>query len=117
MSETPNDTRPWRSQFSVADITIVEETPDLRVLHMTLDRGELVPWHWHSEIYDRFYCLAGEVEIESRAPKAIHRLRPGDDCAMPPKVAHEVRNIAEGSSRILLVQGVGRYDYHPVGAA
>ena len=53
------DTRPWENQFSVARIDIVEETPTLRVLEMTLQAGEKVPWHWHTNVHDRFYCLAG----------------------------------------------------------
>jgi len=110
-----SDTRPWENQFSVEQIDIVEETPDLRVLHMTLSKGEKVPWHWHSEIRDRFYCLTGSVEVESRAPSSLHTLGPGDTCVMDPLVAHEVRNIGDGPARLILVQGVGAYDYHPVG--
>ena len=110
-----SDTRPWEDQFSVEQIVIVEETPQLRVLHMTLEVGEKVPWHWHSEIRDRFYCLAGTVEVESRAPSSLHTLSSGDTCVMDPLVAHEVRNIGESPAELILVQGVGAYDYHPVG--
>ena len=109
------DTRPWENQFSVARIDIVEETPTLRVLEMTLQVGEKVPWHWHSAVHDRFYCLAGSVGIECRAPKGMHHLKPGDTCVVAPKVAHEVRNIGTDTVRMMLVQGVGLYDYHPVG--
>jgi quercetin dioxygenase-like cupin family protein len=109
------DKRPWEKQFSVDRIDIVEETPTLRVLEMTLQVGEKVPWHWHSAVNDRFYCLAGSVEIESRAPKAKHHLTPGDTCVMGPMVAHEVRNIGSDTARLVLVQGVGAYDYHAVG--
>ena len=109
------DTRPWENQFSVARIDIVEETPTLRVLEMTLQAGEKVPWHWHTNVHDRFYCLAGSVEIECRAPKAMHHLKSGDSCAVAPKVAHEVRNIGSDTVRMMLVQGVGPCDYHAVG--
>ncbi len=109
------DTKPWENQFTVTRIDIVEETPTLRVLEMTLEVGEKVPWHWHSGITDRFYCLAGKVEIECRAPKAMHHLLPGDSCSVAEKVAHEVRNIGDVTARLVLVQGVGAYDYHAVG--
>jgi quercetin dioxygenase-like cupin family protein len=109
------DTRPWEDQFSVERIDIVEETPTLRVLEMTLKPGQKVPWHWHTEITDRFYCLEGRVEIECRAPALTHILAPGDTCAVPEKTAHEVRNVGEETARLVLVQGVGAYDYHPVG--
>lgn len=109
------DTRPWEDQFDVERIEVVQETPTLRVLEMTLAPGDKVPWHWHSEIIDRFYCLGGTVEIESRAPKAMHRVTAGGTCAMDPKVAHEVRNAGTDTARLVLVQGIGPYDYHPVG--
>ncbi|MEQ8440328.1 MAG: cupin domain-containing protein [Alphaproteobacteria bacterium] len=109
------DTQPWKDQFSIERVEIVEETPDLRVLHMTLNAGEKVPWHWHSKVTDRFFCLAGRVEVESRAPRDLHSLRPGDSCAMDPMVAHEVRNVGSDTAKLIVVQGVGAYDYHPVG--
>lgn len=109
------DTRPWQNQFSVERIDIIEETPTLRVLEMTLEPGQKVPWHWHTAITDRFYCLAGRVDIESRAPAEMHHLGAGDTCAIEEKTAHEVRNVGENTARLVLVQGVGAYDYHPVG--
>lgn len=110
-----SETRPWEDLFHVQNIDIVEETPTLRVLDMTLEPGDTVPWHWHREISDRFYCLKGHVEIESRAPHKLYRLTGGDDCAVDAKVAHEVRNIGDATARLLLIQGGGPYDYHPVG--
>lgn len=110
-----SDTRPWEDQFHVRNIDIVEETPTLRVLDMTLEPGEKVPWHWHSEISDRFYCLTGNVDVESRAPHHLYHLTGGKDCVVAAKVAHEVRNVGRETARLVLVQGVGAYDYHPVG--
>ena len=108
-------TRPWESEFTVERIDVVAEVPELRVLHMRLEKGEKVPWHWHAEIWDRFYCLEGKLEIECRAPKSTKHLSPGDEHHVPPKTAHEVRNIGNRVTRVIVVQGVGPYDYHAVG--
>jgi quercetin dioxygenase-like cupin family protein len=115
-NDTPSwGTRPWETAFDIIDTEVVEETPDLRVVRLTLAAGECVPWHWHSAITDRFVCLEGGIEIETRAPKALHRLEPGQEAAVAAKVAHIVRNRIDGISRFLVIQGVGAYDYHPVG--
>jgi hypothetical protein len=50
-----------------------------------------------------------------RAPRGKHRLAPGNEHAVPAKVAHIVRNVADGRSRFMVIQGIGPYDYHAVG--
>ncbi|MEQ8696922.1 MAG: cupin domain-containing protein [Bauldia litoralis] len=109
------DTRPWDDQFAIEDTEIVAETPELRAVRLTLAPGQVVPWHWHSTIDDRFICLQGAIEIETRAPRTTTRLDPGNEHVVPPKVAHIVRNVAQGTSRFMVIQGIGPYDYHPVG--
>jgi quercetin dioxygenase-like cupin family protein len=94
---------------------VVAETPDLRVTLFTFAPGQFIPWHSHSRVTDTFFCLAGELEIEARAPRAGYRLKPGESCAITPKWAHTVRNAGEGHCRWLIVQGIGTYDYIPVG--
>ena len=109
------NTRPWESEFSIERTEIVVETPDLRVVRLTLAPGQCVPWHWHSDITDHFVCLEGRMTVESRAPRARHELGPGDECEVGPKVAHLVTNVGEGQMRFLVIQGIGAYDYHAVG--
>lgn len=106
------DTRPWEDQFSVINTEIVVETPDLRAVRLTLGPGEKVPWHYHTEIEDRFICLIGAIEIETRAPEGRHHLRPGEEAMVPAKVPHIVRNAFSDTSRFMVIQGVGPYDYH-----
>ena len=113
-TKAPN-TRPWEDEFTIEDTVIVVETPDLRVVRLTLAPGQCVPWHWHSNITDHFVCLEGSMTVESRAPKAFHELGPGDECAVGPKTAHVVTNVGEGRVRFLAIQGIGAYDYHAVG--
>jgi mannose-6-phosphate isomerase-like protein (cupin superfamily) len=93
----------------------VMETPALRIVRLALAPGAALPWHWHSRIIDHIVCLEGAVEVEMRAPRARFRLGPGQECAVPAKTAHTVRNPGRTVARYLAIQGVGAYDRRPVG--
>jgi quercetin dioxygenase-like cupin family protein len=90
---------------------VVAESPEIRVVEFTLQAGEALPWHFHSEITDRFYCLEGEIAVEFDSPVRTTILHPGESLSIEPKTVHRPRNTASGISRYLLVQGVGRYDF------
>ena len=90
---------------------VVLQTPDVRVVEYTLQPGDNHPWHHHSEVADRFYCLEGMIEVALRDAAQIQCLQPGETFMVPPGVVHRAGNAAESVSRYLLVQGVGRYDY------
>ena len=74
-----------------------------------------MPWHYHTEISDSFVCLKGPMVVETRAPRHVYRLVPGERCAVPPKTAHYVHGEADGPCKFLNVQGVGVYDFVAVG--
>jgi quercetin dioxygenase-like cupin family protein len=100
------------------DISVYEtvmEGADMRVVLLTLAAGECVPWHYHSDITDRFFCLSGPMVVETRAPRASNELQTGESCAVPPKTAHYVHGKDDGPCRFLVLQGVGAYDNMPVG--
>ena len=101
--------------YAIAGRQIVAEGADLRVQVLTLAAGQCVPWHYHSEISDHFVCLEGPMIVETRAPRAAHRLQPGQRCHVPPKTAHYVHGSDGGPCKFLIVQGVGVYDFNPVG--
>jgi quercetin dioxygenase-like cupin family protein len=101
--------------YRVKEVATVAGAAELRVRWFVLAPGEKIPWHYHSAITDRFFCLAGRISVETRAPRQRVELAPGDDFEVVPKTAHEVRNIGDGDCRFLIVQGVGAYDYVPVG--
>jgi quercetin dioxygenase-like cupin family protein len=46
-----------RGNYQIAGTELVAEGADLRVSVLTLDRGQCVPWHYHSDIADSFVCL------------------------------------------------------------
>lgn len=104
-----------RGHYEIADREVVAEGADVRVQVLTLAAGQCVPWHFHSEVADSFVCLEGPMVVETRAPRATHRLSPGERCAVPPKTAHYVHGENDGPCKFLIVQGVGIYDFNPVG--
>ena len=101
--------------YEIAGRETVAEGKDLRVRVLTLGAGQCVPWHYHTDITDSFVCLEGPMVVETRAPRATHVLRPGERCAVGPKTAHYVHGLDDGPCKFLIVQGVGVYDYVPVG--
>ena len=104
-----------RGTYEIADNETVVEGADMRVQMLTLAAGQSVPWHYHSEITDRFVCLEGRVVVETRAPRAITELAPGERFTVEPKTAHMVRGKDMGPCKFMIVQGVGIYDFVPLG--
>jgi hypothetical protein len=58
----------------------VAETSQLRAKRFTLASGQEIPWHYHTDITDRFYCLEGTLCVETRAPRQNHVMTPGGEC-------------------------------------
>jgi quercetin dioxygenase-like cupin family protein len=108
-NRTPN------RRLDISGYETVMEGADMRVVLLTLGAGESVPWHYHSDITDRFFCLSGPMVVETRAPRAVTELQTGQSCAVPPKTAHYVHGKDAGPCRFLVLQGVGTYDNMPVG--
>ncbi|MDA0218765.1 MAG: cupin domain-containing protein [Proteobacteria bacterium] len=104
-----------QGDYEIDGTETVAEGADLMVSILTLGPGQSVPWHYHSEITDSFVCLEGELVVETRAPRAVHRLLPGGRCAVAPMTAHFVHGLDGSACRFLIVQGVGVYDYVAVG--
>ena len=104
-----------RGTYEIAGEEVVAEGADLRVHVLTLAEGQSIPWHYHSEISDQFVCLDGPMVVETRAPRKAYELATGERCAVPPMTAHHVHGKDGGSCRFLIVQGVGVYDFTPVG--
>ena len=46
----------------------IMEGKDMRAVVLALDRGQTVPWHYHSTTTDSFVCLKGSIVVETRAP-------------------------------------------------
>ena len=66
--------------------------------------------HYHNEVDEELYCLSGSLRIRvlGRVDKA---LKTGDKIEIPVGVTHSVHNDAGNSSRYLVIQGNGEYDF------
>ncbi len=66
--------------------------------------------HYHNEVDEELYCLSGSlrIRVSGRVDKA---LKTGDKIENPAGVTHSVHNDAGNSSRYLVIQGNGEYDF------
>ena len=97
--------------YKVRDIRVVAKGSDVMVREYTLDPGEAIPWHRHSEVSDYYYALQGVIVVETRNPSALHELGVGQSATVTPPTLHYVSNRSRETCRFLLVQGVGKYDF------
>jgi len=101
--------------YSIERREMLAETPELRMVVLTLAPGQEVSWHWHSNVTDTFFCMEGPMVVETRAPTARFELGPGGTCAVPARRAHRVGGKDGGRCKFALLQGIGTYDYNSVG--
>jgi quercetin dioxygenase-like cupin family protein len=73
-----------------------------------------VPWHYHSNVHDTFYVVAGSIRVFLQDPKEKVELTPGQSFAVPPKRPHLVTNAGDTSAVFLVLQGIGEYDFVPL---
>lgn len=97
--------------YKVRAIHVVAKGADVLVREYTLDPGEAIPWHRHTEVSDYYYGLEGVVVVETRDPAARHEISVGRSAAVTPQTVHRVLNPGRQPCRFLLVQGVGQYDF------
>jgi quercetin dioxygenase-like cupin family protein len=104
---------PSRIPCTIAAKETILATPEVRVTLMTLDPGQLIPPHWHTTVTDTTFCLAGLAELTLFDPDTHQDLTPGDRADVEPGRVHAVRNAGPRPCRLLLIQGVGAYDFLP----
>jgi quercetin dioxygenase-like cupin family protein len=90
------------------------ERPGFRISELTLSPTQTVPWHCHTNISDTFYVLAGELRLYLQEPKETVLLGVGESYAVAARRPHLVTNAGTDSMTILVLQGVGEYDYVPL---
>ncbi|HWB49229.1 MAG TPA: cupin domain-containing protein [Stellaceae bacterium] len=93
------------------NLKLIAQTPDVRIVEYTLEPGDSHPWHRHSQVTDRIYCLEGLIGVDSREPERQFLLQPGQSCEVPVGTVHHVSNPGGDTGRYLLVQALGKYDY------
>ena len=101
--------------YIVKSIETIAEGSDIRARLYTLASGDVIPWHYHSLVTDWYFCLGGNLRVETRAPRADERIAVGGTYSIPPKTAHRISNGGNGDDcRFLLLQGVGAYDFNKI---
>ena len=90
------------------------ERPGFRITELQISPKQQVPWHFHTNVQDTFYVLAGRLRLFLRDPKEEVRLGPGETYSVRPGRPHLVTNGGEGSTTFLVLQGIGEYDYVPL---
>jgi quercetin dioxygenase-like cupin family protein len=90
------------------------ERPGFRINELQISPTQKVPWHYHSNVQDTFYVLAGNIRIFMREPKEEVRLGPGDTLSVAPRRPHLVTNGGDTSATFLVLQGIGEYDFVPL---
>lgn len=97
--------------YEITGRQTIAQTPEMRVTLMTLDPGQEIPWHTHSRVADASFCLKGRARLSFRDPEETVDLSPGDWRRVEPGRPHRVRCEGDGQCQVLLVQGVGEYDF------
>lgn len=90
------------------------ERPGFRITELQISPTQQVPWHFHTNVQDTFYVLAGRLRLFLRDPKEEVRLGPGETYSVRPGRPHLVTNEGEASATFLVLQGIGEYDYVPL---
>jgi quercetin dioxygenase-like cupin family protein len=103
-----------KPHYEVKRVETVVTGSDVRARLFTLSPQDIIPWHFHTEITDWYFCLSGKLSIETRAPREHQVLDVGGTYTIPPKTAHRISNGGDGDCRFLLLQGVGKYDFQAI---
>jgi len=103
------------ARYTVRNVEAIAEGGDIRARLYTLAPDDVIPWHYHSNVTDWYFCLSGTLHVETRAPRADERLAVGGRYEISPKTAHRISNGGYGKDcRFLLLQGVGIYDFNKI---
>jgi len=91
---------------------IIIQTEDVKVRIIELQVEERGPFHFHTEITDNMFGISGEIIVSMKNPIEKIILKPGVHCSIQPGRMHRVsNNLKNETSKYLLVQGVGTYDF------
>jgi quercetin dioxygenase-like cupin family protein len=90
------------------------ERPGFRISELQISSTQQVPWHYHTNVQDTFYVLAGEIRLTLRDPDEQVRLAPGQTYSVRARRPHLVTNAGTASATFLVLQGLGTYDFVPV---
>jgi len=107
-------TKPEELDYHIDGRQLIAETDNLRVQILTLEAGEEIPFHYHTEVSDTFICIEGELTVSTQSPNSTQHLKVSESLKIPPKVIHKVLGRKGNYCKFVIVQGVGKHDYFPV---
>ena len=90
------------------------ERPGFRISELQISPTQKVPWHYHNNVQDTFYVIAGRIRIFLRHPDEEIALGPCEVYSVTPPRPHLVKNDGSSSATFLVLQGGGDYDYVPL---
>jgi quercetin dioxygenase-like cupin family protein len=90
------------------------ERPGFRISELQISPTQKVPWHYHNNVQDTFYVIAGRIRIFLRDPDEEIALGPGEVFSVRAPRPHLVKNDGGSSATFLVLQGGGEYDYVPL---
>ena len=90
------------------------ERPGFRISELQISPTQKVPWHYHNNVRDTFYVIAGRIRIFLRDPKKEVSLGTNDVFVVEAKRPHLVKNDGEDSATFLILQAGSEYDYVPL---
>jgi len=103
------------SQYEVERRARYGERPGFRISELQISPTQKVPWHLHNNVDDTFYLVAGKIRLFLREPDDDIRLAAGDSYRVKAGRPHLVTNDGDTSATFLVLQGIGEYDYVPLG--
>ena len=101
--------------YEVERRALYGERPGFRISELQISATQNVPWHLHTNIDDTFYVINGNVRLFLKNPEEEIRLAPGASYCVKARRPHMVRNDGDTSATFLVLQGIGEYDYVPLG--
>jgi quercetin dioxygenase-like cupin family protein len=107
----PSDQAVAKESYS---IEILAKSDTLRMVTIAIPSGGCVPWHFHTNVRDTFFCLNQPIVIETKGPESRVELRPGQTFSVAPRQPHRVSSATGDACRFALLQGVGVYDFVPL---
>jgi len=100
-----------KPNYAVENSELIVAGTNVQARLILLAPGQIIPWHYHSEITDHYFVLRGALKIETMNPKFTRTLVVGERHQLTPGTAHSLSNRISVDCQFLLLQGVGRYDW------
>jgi quercetin dioxygenase-like cupin family protein len=96
---------------SIEEVSVLVNSNGVRVVEFSLASGASGPMHSHSNVFEYCYCLEGLLSIDIEGEPSHVTLSLGEKIQIPVGKVHRVAGGGSSSSRFLVVQGIGDFDF------